>query len=294
MKSNSLKNKVIAVVGPTASGKTQYAVKLAKEINGEVISADSRYVYRELNVGTAKPSIEEMEEIKHHLIDIVNPDFDYSVGLYVKDAKKCIEDIISRGKTPIIAGGTGLYFTVLFENFILPEVVPDWNLRNKLEQLDNENLWNTLINLDKTAIDFNIDKNDRKKVVRTIEILKHTGKTLKEIRQKGDCEYDVEWIGLNFERDTLYERINNRVDRMIESGLIEETKNLIDKWGRIHNIIDTIGYKEILAYLDEEITLERAVDLLKQNSRRYAKRQLTWFRKNNNIKWNVYPEILKK
>lgn len=298
MKTNLLKqmrSKVIAIVGPTASGKTAYAIELAKKIDGEIISADSRYVYRELNIGTAKPTIEEMSVIPHHLIDIVNPDFDYSVGLFVKDAKKCIDEIINRGKIPIVAGGTGLYFTALFENYLLPEAEPDWKLREELDKFSSEDLWEILLELDCNAPELiNLDKNDKKKIIRTIEILKLTGKKMEDIRTKGECPYDVEWIGLNFEREELYNRINLRTDEMINSGLVEETKNLINKWGRLHNITDTIGYREITEYLDGEISLNQAVDKIKQNSRRYAKRQLTWFRRNPQIKWNIYPHALAK
>ena len=296
MKTNLSKpNKVIAIVGPTASGKTAYAIELAKKVDGEVISADSRYVYKELNIGTAKPTDDEMDGVKHHLIDIVNPDFDYSVGLFVRDAKKCIDEIISRGKIPIVAGGTGLYFTALFENYLLPEAEPDWNLREELDKFSTEDLWNILLELDSNAPELiNLDKNDKKKIIRTIEILKLTGKKMRDIRTKGECPYAVEWIGLNFEREELYNRINSRTDKMINSGLVEETKNLINKWGRVHNITDTIGYREITEYLDGEISLNEAIDKIKQNSRRYAKRQLTWFRRNPQIKWNVYPKTLAK
>lgn len=284
------KTKVIAIVGATASGKTSYAIDLAKKLDGEVISADSRYVYRELNIGTSKPTSTDMDGIPHHMIDIVNPDFEYSVGLYVKEAKKCITDIVSRGKVPIIAGGTGLYFTVLFDNYKLPEVEPDWELRNKLNILDNSTLYNMLLDLDSSAPEYNILQEDKKRVIRTIEILKTTGKKLSEVRLKGEEEYDVEWIGLNYDRQTLYDRINHRVDIMMKQGLVNETKNLIKKWGRIHNIVDTIGYREIIGYLDNQMSLNEAVEKLKQNSRRYAKRQMTWFRRNDKIKWNIFPE----
>lgn len=284
------KTKVIAIVGATASGKTSYAIDLAKKLDGEVISADSRYVYRELNIGTSKPTSTDMDGIPHHMIDIVNPDFEYSVGLYVKEAKKCITDIVSRGKVPIIAGGTGLYFTVLFDNYKLPEVEPDWELRNKLNILDNSTLYNLLLGLDSSAPEYNILQEDKKRVIRTIEILKTTGKKLSEVRLKGEEEYDVEWIGLNYDRQTLYDRINHRVDIMMEQGLVDETKDLIKKWGRIHNIVDTIGYREIIGYLDNQMSLNEAVEKLKQNSRRYAKRQMTWFRRNDKIKWNIFPE----
>lgn len=285
------KSKVIAVVGPTASGKTAYSIELAEKIGGEIISADSRLVYKGLDIGTAKPTIEEQKGIPHYMIDIVEPEVEYSAGLYVKEARKCIDDILSRGKSPIIAGGTGLYFRILLEQYDLPEVPPNYQLREELKKLDSTELHSILRNLDSEAAD-KIYENDKKKLIRYIEIIKSTGKKISESRGISEPEFDVEWIGCNFPRDILYERINKRVDMMIENGLIEETKQLLNKHGRINNLLYTIGYQEIISYLDGEMTLDEASALLKQNSRRYAKRQLTWFRKNENIKWNHYPERL--
>lgn len=286
-----MKNKVIAIVGATASGKTAYAVELAKQIDGEIISADSRLIYKGFDIGTAKPTIDEREGIAHYMIDVVEPDFNYSAGLYAKEAKSCINDILSRGKTPIIAGGTGLYFNILLNNYDLPEIEPDWELRKSLNELSYDELADMLKKLDKDAF---VEKNDKKKAIRYIEIIKTTGKPLKEARGMNDIEYDVEWIGLNFPREVLYDRINRRVDLMIEQGLVEETKNLLEKYGRIPNIVDTIGYREIILAFDGIMSLSEAVEKLKQNTRNYAKRQLTWFRKNESIKWNCYPERKKK
>lgn len=287
------KNKVIAVVGATASGKTRYAVELAKEINGEIISADSRLVYRGMNIGTAKPTVEEMQGIPHYMIDIAEPEFNYSAGLYAKQAKAHIYDILSKGKIPVIAGGTGLYFRILLENYDLPDAEPDYNLRKELSELSYDELFSMLSELDLEAAN-SVEKNDRKKLIRYIEIVKQSGCPLSKARGLKECEFDVEWIGLNFPREELYDRINKRVDLMIELGLVEETKYLLKKHGRIPNITDTIGYKEIIAHLDGILTLDEAKDKLKQNTRNYAKRQLTWFRKNENIKWNCYPEKMKK
>ena len=284
-----MKNKVIAVVGPTASGKTKFAVELAQKIGGEIISADSRLVYKGFDIGTAKPSIEERGGIPHYMIDIAEPEEDYSAGLYANEAKKVINDIRSRGKIPIVAGGTGLYINILLMNYDLPKVEPDYELREQLRA--QEDLSGILAAIDPAAAQ-NIDKNDRKKLIRAIEIVKKTGRPLAQ--KINNPEYDVEWIGLNYPREVLYERINMRVDEMINSGLVDETKKLLQKHGRIPNLLYTIGYQEVIQYLDGEFTLEEAVDKLKQNTRRYAKRQLTWFRKNPEIKWNVYPEKLKK
>lgn len=286
-----MKNKVIAVVGATASGKTAYAVELAKQIGGEIISADSRLVYKGFDIGTAKPTVEECQSVPHYMIDIVEPDVNYSAGLYVKEAKKCINDIFSRGKIPIIAGGTGLYFNILLNNYDLPEIEPDWNLREQLSKLSFNELEQILLSLDQDAF---VEKNDKKKAIRYIEIIKSTGKSLNEARGVNEIEYDIEWIGLNFPREELYDRINRRVDLMIDMGLVEETKQLLEKYGRIGNLVDTIGYREIIMALDGVMSMSEAVDKLKQNTRNYAKRQLTWFRKNESIKWNCYPERKKK
>lgn len=290
---NQKKNKVIAVVGATASGKTAYAVELARRVNGEIISADSRLVYKGLDIGTAKPDMDERFGIPHYMIDIVEPEVDYSVGLYANEARNIIEDIISRGKTPIIAGGTGLYFRILLENYDLPKINPDYELREALSKLSFSELYEMLVNLDAEAAKL-VVQNDKRRAIRFIEIVKLTGSPVSEVRGLKEPEFEVEWIGLNYPREELYDRINRRVDLMIEQGLVDETKNLLAKHGRINNIINTIGYREITSYLDGELTLEEAKDKLKQNTRNYAKRQLTWFRKNPDIKWNCYPDRKKK
>ena len=290
---NQKKNKVIAVVGATASGKTAYAVELAGRVNGEIISADSRLVYKGLDIGTAKPDMDERFGIPHYMIDIVEPEVDYSVGLYANEARNIIEDIISRGKTPVIAGGTGLYFRILLENYDLPKINPDYELREALSKLSFSELYEMLVNLDAEAAKLLV-QNDKRRAIRFIEIVKLTGSPVSEARGLKEPEFEVEWIGLNYPREELYDRINRRVDLMIEQGLVDETQNLLSKHGRISNIINTIGYREILSYLDGELTLEEAKDKLKQNTRNYAKRQLTWFRKNPDIKWNCYPDRKKK
>ena len=288
MTENSL-SRVIAVVGATASGKTAYAIELAKNIGGEIISADSRLVYKGFDIGTAKPTMEDRDNIPHYMIDIVEPECDYSVGLYVKESKKIIKNILSRGKVPIVTGGTGLYINALLMNYDFPQAAPDYELRRALNKRDD--VYEILVELDEEAA-LGVDKNDKKKIIRAIEIIKSTG--VKISKTKNEKEFDVEWIGLNFPRPELYERINRRVDSMIDNGLIEETKSLLNKHGRIPNLINTIGYKEIINYLDGELTLEEALNMLKQSTRRYAKRQLTWFRKNSEIHWNTYPDTLKK
>ena len=282
-----MKPKVIAVVGPTASGKTKMAIELALKLNGEIVSADSRLVYKGFDIASAKPTIEERQGIKHHLIDIVEPEVNYSAGDYLRDAKKAIEDILSRGKIPIIAGGTGLYFRVLLENYDLPEVKTDYELRAKLDKEKKETLLEKLKKVDPLTYERVKDANKRR-IVRALEIISALGKPLSSISIEKEPEYDVDWrIPDILSREWLYDRINKRVDVMLEQGIIEETKQLISKHGRIPNIICTIGYKEILSYLDNEVSLEEAIDKLKQHSRNYAKRQITWFRKNPHLNINL-------
>jgi len=286
--------RVVAIVGPTASGKTEFSIDYALSNNGEIISADSRLVYKGFNIACAKPDKEEMKDVPHHMIDIVEPYEEYSAGLYAKEARKIIYDILQRGKLPIIVGGTGLYFRLLLENYDLPDAEPDFENRKILNQMTSDKLYEHLKQLDEAAAQI-IDPEDKKKLIRAIEIIETTGKPLAQSRGiKSEEEFSVEWIGLNYPREELYNRINKRVDLMLQKGMLDETKHLLKKYGRIQNITSTIGYQEMLMYLDGVLTLDEALDKLKQNSRRYAKRQLTWFRKNDKIKWNVYPEILGK
>lgn len=295
IETSQTKNKpyVIAIVGATASGKTAYSIELAKKLDGEIISADSRLVYKGFNIGTAKPTKEEMQGIPHYMIDIVEPDFDYSAGLYKQQAKQVIDKITTKGKTPIIVGGTGLYIDILLKNYDLPQIEANKELREELKTYTKEDLYNKLLELDPEAGE-TIDKNDGKKIIRAIEIIKTTKKTLKDSRGINQSEYDIKWIGKNFDRKTLYERIDKRVDLMVEMGLIEETKSLLKNYGRTPNLVNTIGYREIIGYLDNKYSLEESLELLKKNTRNYAKRQLTWFRRNPEIEWDVYPEKLKK
>ena len=272
-------------MGPTASGKTKFAVKTALTNNGEIISADSRLVYKGFDIATAKPTVEERQGIEHHLIDIVEPEVDYSVANFLDDAKIAIEKICQKGKTPIVVGGTGLYFRILLEDFDLPRVEPDYDLRKKLKEKDTAELHEMLKKLDPKSAQ-KIHFNNKVKIIRSIEVCKTLEKPHSEAAGKKEPEFDVEWIGLNPpDRAVLYERANKRVDEIMEAGLIEETKRLLKKHGRINNFVNTIGYQEILGYLDGEISLDEAVSDIKQNTRRYAKRQLTWFRRNKLINW---------
>ena len=282
-----MKPKVIAIVGPTASGKTAMSIELAKKINGEIVSADSRLVYKGFDIASAKPTLEEREGIPHYLIDIVEPEFDYSVGNYHDDARKAIYEIISKGKTPIVVGGTGLYFRILLENYNLPRVEANYELRAELDKKEKEELLEELKQLDKITYERLFDSNKRR-IVRALEVIKLLNKPISEMEIEKEPEFDVEWKIPQMEsREWLYNRINKRVDIMVEQGLIDETKFLLKKHGRIKNFICTIGYQEILTYLDGEATLDEALDKLKQHSRNYAKRQLTWFRKNPELEITI-------
>ncbi|MDD3436962.1 MAG: tRNA (adenosine(37)-N6)-dimethylallyltransferase MiaA, partial [Candidatus Gastranaerophilales bacterium] len=213
------------------------------------------------------------------------PEIDYSAANFFDDAKIAVEKILQKDKVPIITGGTGLYFRILLEDFDLPRVEPNYELRKELDGLDNQKLHKILTELDPVSAK-KIHFNNKVKIIRAIEVCKALGKPISQAAGKKEPEFEVEWIGLNPEnRADLYERINRRVDEMVEKGLIKETKSLLAKHGRIPNFVNTIGYQEILEYLDDKISLDEAISQIKQNSRRYAKRQLTWFRRNPLIKW---------
>lgn len=275
-----MKPKVIAIAGPTASGKTGMAINMAEKIGGEIISADSRLVYKGFDIASAKPSMEERRGIPHYIIDIVEPEFDYSVADFYDDAKKVLYEILSREKTPIVAGGTGLYFRVLLETYSLPRVEANPELRAELDSREKEDLLEELKIVDYPSYE-KLKTQNKRRIVRALEVTKMLNKPFSEVSVQKEPEFDVEWLCPEMKsREELYDRINKRVDLMLEQGLLDETKFLLKKHGRIKNFVCTIGYKEMLAYLDGEMTLDEAVNLLKQNTRRYAKRQLTWFRRN--------------
>lgn len=281
-----IKPKVIVICGPTASGKTSLSIELAKQINGEIISADSMQIYKDMDIGTAKPSTEEMQGIKHYLLDFVPPEERYSVAQYKIDAKKAIKEILEKGKVPIIVGGTGLYVDSLIYEIEYNDIKLDEEYRNKLEEIAEkqglEVLYKKAQEIDPQAMQ-KISANDKKRIMRVIEIYKATGKTKTEQEiesRKKPVEYDYKVFAINWERETLYQRINKRVDIMFEKGLLEEVKNL-KAMGLTDDMqsMKGIGYKEVLYYLDGKISLEQCIEMIKQGSRNYAKRQLTWFRK---------------
>lgn len=282
-----MKERLLVIVGPTAVGKTEISIKVAIEFNGEIISGDSIQVYKGLDIGTAKIKSDEMYGIAHHLIDIHSPDHNYSVAEFQEIAQDKITEINKRNKLPIITGGTGLYIKSVTHKYNLPSFGRDEEYRNMLYNMNNVLLYDKLIEIDPiTAKKLHI--NDTKRIVRAIEVHHLTSKSLSQILSEQDNEvpYDLLMIGLTMDRAKLYERINRRVDLMIKQGLVEEVQKLLELgYNDQHNSMQGIGYKEIIKYIEGEISLDYAIEIIKQNSRRYAKRQLSWFRQIPEIHW---------
>ena len=285
------KPKVIVICGPTASGKTALSIELAKKINGEIVSADSMQIYKDMNIGSAKVTNEEMQEIKHYMIDCVSPDERFSVAEYKTNAKNAIEEIINKGKTPIVVGGTGLYIDALIYEIEYKDIKIDENYRKELQEIEKnqglEVLYKKALEIDPKAME-KISQNDSKRIMRVLEIYKATGKNKTEQEAESrlkEIPYDYKVFALTMNREKLYERINKRVDIMIEKGLINEVENLLKKYKEFPTSMQGLGYKEVRDYLQEKITKDEMIEKIKQESRRYAKRQLTWFRKNKQTIW---------
>ena len=285
------KPKVIVICGPTASGKTALSIALAKKIGGEIVSADSMQIYKDMDIGSAKPTKEEMQGIKHYMLDFVSPKERYSVAEYKKQAERAIQEILQKGKTPIIVGGTGLYVNSLIYGIEYQDTKIDEEYREKLEKIAVEEglqkLYEQAKEIDPQAME-TISPNDRKRIIRVLEIYHETGKTKtqQEIEsRKNEVKYDYKVFAITMERSILYERINKRVDIMVEQGLIQEVQNLIQKYDQYPTAMQALGYKEIKQYLEGNTSKEEAIETIKQETRRYAKRQLTWFRKNKETIW---------
>ena len=286
-------NNIICLAGPTASGKTALAVQLAKELNGEVVSCDSMYVYKRMNIGTAKPTVEEMDGIVHHMIDVAEPDQDFSVSKYCDMAAPIVDDIVARGKTAIIAGGTGLYMDSLvkgndFADF--PSTGYRQTLERRIEEEGVEPLLQQLYQIDPESAEHSM-RNPRR-IIRALEVYYETGITITEHNRRTreiPPRYQPLWIGLDFtQRSDLYDRINRRVDIMLEMGLLQEIQELLASGiPEKCTAMQAIGYKEFIAALKGQCTIEEAADQVRMFSRRYGKRQLTWFRRNKDIHWIV-------
>lgn len=287
-----MKKPLIVILGPTAVGKTDLSIEIAKQMNAEIISADSMQIYKHMNIGTAKPTVEEMKNIKHYLIDKLEPNEEFNVAIFQKKALKHIDDISKRNKLPMVVGGTGLYINSLVYPLDFTDGITNWDYRNKLNKIaedkGNDHLHHLLDQIDPESA-INIHPNNRKRVIRALEVYEETGKTMSYFKarpQNEDNPFNLLMIGLNMERKLLYDRINKRVDLMIEDGLVEEVKNILDM-GYTKDLISMygLGYKEIIKHLEGQCTLEEAVYILKRDTRRFAKKQLTWFRRDDRIQW---------
>ncbi len=285
-----MKPKVVVIVGPTASGKTAVSIELAKKINGEIISADSMQIYKYMDIGTAKPTLDEMQGIKHYMLDVVMPDETFNVAKYKSMAESAIEEILKKGKVPIIVGGTGLYINTLVDGIEFADVPGDEEYRNELiEKGYREGAMSIYKELEKVDSESakKIDPNNIRRVARALEIYKVTGKTKTQldIESRKEVKYDYRLFGMEWDRETLYNRIDLRVDKMIEAGLIDEVRNVTEKFKISNTAVQGLGYKEVIEYLNGNISYEEMIEKLKLETRHYAKRQLTWFRRDKRIKW---------
>lgn len=295
-----MSNKIIVIVGPTAVGKTYVSVELAKKLNTEIVSADSMQIYKEMNIGTAKIKNDEMHGIVHHMIDIVSPDENYSVSNFKSDSEKIMDNMLLNDNIPIIVGGSGLYVNSLIYDLDFGKAKSDEKLRDYYTYYHKTHgedaLYEKLQKIDPEAAE-KIHKNNVKRVIRALEVYDITGskfsKLNTDIRKPSD-KYECILVGLSMDRKILYERINQRVDKMISEGLIDEVKELLDK-GYHKDLVSMkgIGYKEIVDYLEGNLNLEEAINILKRNTRRFAKRQYTWFLKDENVKWFEIKDIKK-
>ena len=290
--------KILVIVGPTASGKTRMAVELAKAHNGEVVSADSMQIYRRMDIGTAKPTAEEMDGIPHHMIDVANPEEDFSVARYVELASACVDDILARGKLPIVAGGTGLYVDSLLSGRTFAAFSPESALRKELEaelaERGGEAMLEELSRVDPEAA-ARLHPNDHKRIVRALEVYRSTGRTISEHNRETRAlppRYEALTIGLNFQdRADLWARIDARVDQMAADGLEREVRELLSSGLSPRcTAMQAIGYKEFVAAVEGDMTWREAEELVKLRSRQYAKRQLTWFRRNPEVHWLLWEK----
>jgi tRNA dimethylallyltransferase len=288
----SAKPKIIVVVGPTASGKTTLGIALAKQFSGEIVSADSRQIYRGMDIGTAKPTSLETSAVSHYLIDIKDPTEDYAVSEYKTDALVAINDILGRGQLPLLVGGTGLYIKTVIENLDIPNIEANAQLRAQLEkEIDERGLDGVvkkLLTLDPDA-EHIIDIKNPRRVIRAIEVATATGQPFTAQRNKGEPPFNALIIGLEIPSEELRNRINNRVDEMMNAGFIDEVKNLMEKYGPAASAFDAIGYAEIINYLQSGTSLDDAIASIKMNTWHYAKRQMTWFKKMHDVHWVQGP-----
>ena len=280
--------KLIVILGPTASGKSELGLKLAKKFNGEIVSADSRQVYKGMDIGTAKPTKKERKEILHYLIDIKNPNQIYTVWQYKKEVIKVINKIVKKGKSPFLVGGTGLYLKAVIENLEIPRVKPDWKLRKSLELKIKtrglKSLYDELIKIDPEAA-YIVDSQNPRRIIRALEVAIKTKRPFSQQRKKGESLFDVLEIGLSVSEEKLKEKIEKRVNKMMKTRLVNEVKNLIKIYDKNLSTFDAIGYREIIDYLNKKFSLAEAIKKIKKNTWHFAKRQMTWFKKDERIIW---------
>lgn len=287
-----MKQKLIVVAGPTASGKTRLAIDIAKSVNGEIVNADSMQIYKYMNIGSAKPTLEEQSEAKHHLIDFLDPDEEFSVADYTDLAHKVIAEIASCGKVPIMCGGTGLYINSVVNDITFGEIETDYKLREELNELAKQHGSQYLLDILKEFDPVSAQRlhpGNLRRIVRAIEFYRTTGIPIsehQEMTKQKESRYEPLMLCVKWDREVLYDRINKRVDIMMNDGLLDEVKQLMEMgYTKELNSMKGIGYKEIIDYFEGNMSLEDTVNLIKQSSRRYAKRQLTWFRRDKRIHW---------
>ena len=280
----------IVVVGPTCSGKTTFGVELVKNLGGEVISADSRQFFKHLSIGTAKPTLQEQEGIKHHLIDFLNPDIEYNVSRFEEDGIRIAQELFSKKKTPVFVGGSGLYIRAIVDG-LFTEIETDEEYREYLnglrEKFGNTHIYGILKKVDPVSAENMLPQN-YKRIMRALEVYHISGEPIWKFHEKHKREIDIDFVqvGLEWERSILYANIEKRVDEMIENGLVDEVKGILESgYSKELNALNTVGYKEIISFLEGDISFDRAIDLIKRNTRRFAKRQLTWFRRDERIRW---------
>lgn len=291
-----MRQKVLVLIGPTAVGKTELSLSMAERLSAEIVSADSMQVYRGMDIGTAKASPAERKRIPHHLLDVVNPDKTFNVADYVALAEEVLASLQNKQVVPIITGGTGLYIDALLDGFLFPDATADPKIRQQLEEeakINPLSLHKELEKVDPVSAN-KFHPNDLRRVIRALEVYRRTGEPISELQKKkqsSERPYNPLYIGLTRHRPELYNRVNKRVDQMIEAGLVDEVRTLLELYPHQPTALQALGYKEIAWYLQGEMSLQEAVELLKRDTRRYAKRQLSWFRRNQRIHWFNRTEI---
>ncbi len=285
------KQTVYALVGPTCTYKSGIAIELAKKYPFEIISADSRLIYKEMDIGTSKPTLDEMSNIPHYMIDLIDPTENYSVSLYKKEAEEKINSIFSKGKIPLLVGGTGLYLNSVLLGLSPPEVKPDLSFRRQLKEFTQEELYENLKNLDPKATEI-IHRNDNFRTVRALEVIYKTNKLFSRLKTVKELPFRVAWIGLTYkDRELHTERIRKRAEAFCRNGFIDEVRELLGKYGELDLLKKTIGYSEVIQYLKNLLDKEKLVEKITLNTRHLAKRQMTWFKANKNINWNYLDEL---